>query len=99
MNIDKIEVSENNISFVIYPKKNVVIINNKEYNIETKTIEDLIKIISIWDHEYYDSSYMDGNTFEVVVYSNEKDIFRGIRGVPRNYDSFSKLVWSIYDRR
>ena len=97
MNIDKIEVSENDISFVLYPKEETILIGEKKYKIDSQLIEKLIRIISVWDNEYYDSSYMDGNIFEVVVYSNnKKTIKRGIRGIPKNYEAFSSLVRGMY---
>lgn len=100
MNIDKIEVSENDISFVIYPNDNIVVIKGKKYNIDTEIIEEFIRTIRLWKNEYYDSSYKDGNKFEVAVYSNnKKTLIIGNRNVPDNYDSFSRIVRCIYGRR
>ena len=100
MNIDKIEVSENNIYFVIYPKKKEVVINGETSIIEEEKINELIRIVRTWNHEYYDSGYTDGNRFEVIIhYNGKEDVMRGVRGLPENYESFSSLVRSIYGRR
>ena len=100
MKIDMIEVSENNKYFVIYPEKKEVIINGNSCRIETEEVEELIRIIRTWKPMYGDSSYTDGNKFEVVVLSNGKiDVMKGYRDVPDNYESFSDFVRRIYDRR
>ena len=101
MNIDMIEVVENNVSFVILPKKGKVLVDNACFDIEEKKIKELLDIIRNWDHEYNDGSYMDGNMFSVSVYYNGKvDKMRGVRGGPINYEAFSQFVRSIvYGRR
>ena len=99
MNIDKIEVTENDRYLEIYPNKNIVIIEGKPYEIKTEDIRELLRIIRNWDNAYYSSKGIDGNRFEVVVYSKgEKTIMRGLRKLPDNYDSFVSLVRSIYGR-
>ena len=101
MNIDMIEVTENNISFVIMPKQRKVLINDKYYDIEEKKIKEFLDIIRNWNHEYRDNTHMDGNMFSVNIYYNGKvDKISGVRDVPLNYAAFSEFVRSIvYDRR
>lgn len=100
MNIDMIEVMENDIKFIIFPKKEKVLIGDKYYPITMKEIEKLIRIIRNWYSNYNDNSYFDGNIFSVSVHHDGKvDKFRGIRGVPSNYQEFIEFVRDIYDRR
>ena len=101
MNIDMIEVTENNISFIIFPKKGKYLFNDKYYDIEEKKIKELLDIIRNWHHEYSDKTYMGGNMFSINIYYNGKvDKMSGVRGVPTNYAAFSQFVRSIvYDRR
>ena len=100
MNIDKIEVQNNDKQFIIYPKKLNVEIENKSYNIELELIEELIRIIRVWDNEYMDNSYNDGISFCVKVYYDGKvDVMKGRRAVPENYEEFNKYVKKIYDRK
>lgn len=100
MNIDKIEVQNNDKQFIIYPKKLNVEIENKSYNIELELIEELIRIIRVWDNEYIDNSYTDGISFCVKVhYDGKVDIMKGRRAVPENYEEFNKCVKKIYDRK
>ena len=100
MNIDKIEVTENDKYFVIYPKEKTVYINDKKYDIELEKIKELIRIIRLWDNEYYNSSYFDGNNFEIVIYfDDKKETIKGTRSTPQNYEDFSNMIRSIYDRR
>lgn len=99
MNIDMIEVIENNLRFIIYPKKKQVLINNAYYPITEEKIQELISIISTWDNEYGASRQIDGNYFEVNVhYDGKIDTMRGIRGMPKNYEKFANYVRSIYAR-
>ena len=100
MNIDMIEVMENDIKFVIFPKKRELLLENKYYPITDEEIENFIRIIRNWNHEYDDDSYLDGNMFAVSVhYDGKVDRMRGIRGMPRNYQEFADFVRNIYDRR
>ena len=100
MNIDKIEVQNNDKQFITYPKKLNVEIENKLYNIELELIEELIRIIRVWDNEYIDNSYNDGISFCVKVhYDGKVDIMKGRRAVPENYEEFNKCVKKIYDRK
>ena len=100
MNIDKIEVQNNDKEFTIYPKKQSVEIENKIYYIEKESIEELIRIIRVWDNEYIDNSYTDGINFCVKVhYDGKVDVMKGRRAVPDNYEDFNKYVKKIYDRR
>lgn len=99
MNIDMIEVIENNIKFVIFPKKEKVLIKGNYYPISKEKIDELIRIIRTWDSEYDTSGYLDGNYFEVNVYYDGKvDRMRGKRGMPNNYEEFANYVRSIYVR-
>ena len=98
MDIDMIEVMENNIKFVIFPKKGKVLIEGNYYPIEEEKINKLIRIISTWDSEYSGLG-LDGNKFEVSIYYEGKvDRMRGMRGMPSNYEEFVNYVRSIYDR-
>lgn len=100
MNIDMIEVMENDIKFIIFPKKKQVLIDNKYYPITEEEIENLIRITRNWNHEYSDYSYLDGNIFAVSIhYDGKVDRMRGIRGMPSNYQEFANFVRSIYDGR
>lgn len=100
VDIDMIEVRENDINFIIFPKKEQVLIDNNYYPITEKEIGDFVRIIRIWDNQYMDNSYFDGNRFNVNVYYDGKvDKMSGIRGIPSNYEAFTKFVRSIYDRR
>lgn len=99
MNIDMIDVIENEIKFVIFPKKEKVLIEGDYYPIERKKIDELIRIICLWDNEYTSQDSLDGNYFEVNVYYDGKvDRMRGRRGIPKNYEEFANYVRSIYDR-
>ncbi len=99
MKIDMIEVMENNRHFIIFPKKEKVLIDDEYYPIEKEKIENLIKIICAWDNDYVSSESLDGNYFEVSVYYDGKvDRMRGMRGIPSNYEEFVNYVRSIYDR-
>ena len=100
MNIDMIEVVENSIKFIIFPKKEKVLISDKYYPIKKEKVEDLIRIIRTWDNEYNDLRHFDGNYFEVNIYYDGKvDKVRGVRGEPANYQEFIDFVRSIYDGR
>ena len=99
MDIDMIEVIENEIKFVIFPKKGKVLIDGNYYPIEEEKIEELISIICLWDSEYTTQGGLDGNYFEVNVYYDGKvDRMRGRRGMPKNYEEFANYVRSIYVR-
>lgn len=100
MNIDKIEVQNNDKEFIIYPKENKLQKLNKMLDITKEEIEELIRIIRVWDNEYIDNSYTDGINFCVKVhYDGKVDIMKGRRAVPDNYEDFNKYVKKIYDRR
>lgn len=100
MNIDKIEVQNNDKEFIIYPKENKLQKLNKTLDITKEEIEELIRIIRVWDNEYMDNSYNDGISFCVKVYYDGKvDIMKGRRAVPENYEEFNKYVKKIYDRK
>ncbi len=100
MNIDKIEILVNDISFTILPKENKLIKKDKITTISDEEISYLISIIRTWKSNYYNNKYFDGNVFEIKVHSNDKvDIIRGTRNLPENYEEFSKLVRSLYGRR
>ena len=100
MNIDKIEITENDISLTLFPKTNKLSIGEKEYKIEPDVTRELIRIIRTWDNEYIDNTYFDGNRYEIRIYQdNNVDVLKGTRNGPRNYKEFSKLIRSIYGRR
>ena len=99
MNIDMIEVMENDKHFIIFPKKEKVLIDDEYYPIGKEKIEKLINIICTWDNDYGISESLDGNYFEVSVYYDGKvDRMRGRRGMPSNYEEFANYIRSIYDR-
>ena len=100
MNIDKIEITENNISFVILPSEKKVYLEGKYYDITESEIDNLIRIIRTWDSEYVNNDYFDGNRFRINIYYEGKvDCIKGVRGYPDNYEEFTKFVRSIYERR
>ena len=93
VNVDKIEIYNNEKSFIIYPKENKLLKEENIYYIEEKEIEELIKIIRTWKNNYIDNSYNDGVIFYVRVY------YEGKRAVPNNYEEFDLYVKRIYDKR
>lgn len=100
MDIEMIEISENNIGFVIYPKEEKVLIKEKYYHIDQSEIDDFMRIIKAWKHEYINNSYFDGGSFSIAIYHDGKvDKIRGIRDYPDNYAEFSNFVRRIYERR
>lgn len=100
MNIDRIDITEKNNLIVILPKQNKLIIEERTKDISDEKIEDLIRIIRTWNKEYFNSKLMDGEKFEITIYSDGKeDTIRGIIGLPNNYEEFSKYIRSLYDIR
>jgi len=100
MEIDKIEITDNDIYLIIYPKENSVLINNEKHNISNEEIEKLLNIVMVWNHNYYSNRGLDGIRFSVKIYSdNQVDEYRGLREVPDNYLEFSNLVRGLYDKR
>ena len=99
MNIDRIDITENDISFTIYPLKNEVLIEGKMYPIEEEKILELLRIVMVWDKEYIDNTYYDGNRYEVrIIEGNNEDVYKGTRNAHANYEEFSRLIREIYDR-
>lgn len=97
VNIDKITILTNDSYMEILPKTHEVYTDDKVLSIDDETIKELIRTIRGWNHEYYDSSYLDGPMFEVKVYSEGRvDTFKGMRSLPENYSYFSELVRRIH---
>lgn len=100
MNIDKIDIYNNGISVIIYPKEKKLFKENKKYNITESEILDFLRIIRTWQNKYEDNQKKDGIIFSIKIYYDGKiDEMKGRRALPDNYKEFDAYVKKIYDRR
>lgn len=96
MDIDKIEIENNDLSFVIFPKKEEVLVEDTTRSIKTEKINELLSIIRGWNNNYYKSG-IDGIRFSIRIYSdNDVEVIRGSRDLPNNYLEFSQFVEDVY---
>ena len=66
-------------------------------DISNNFIDELVRIIRLWKHEYGNDSKIDSEEFTVIVTSNDKTIdkFHGKGIYPDNYSQFIDLIGEI----
>ena len=97
MNINKIEIFNNNLSLVIFPKEEKVLVGKISRSISVEEIEEFLDIIMYWDHNYYSNRGLDGVRFDIKIYYEDKiDEYKGVRSLPNNYKEFDTFVRKLY---
>lgn len=100
--VDYVEININNIGInldiLIDVKKNSMIINEKYKDISKEEIEELFRIIRLWDNEYLGSKLIDSEKFTIKIVSNNNiDKIVGNGNYPDNYNVFKKWVGGLYE--
>ena len=100
MNIDRIEIDDNGLYLDIYPKDKYYLCEEFKYPIDNKKIKEFIRIIGLWDKNYYSDIDHDGMHYTIKIYYDGKiDTYKGVRSGPLNYSEFSKFVRGLYVRK
>ena len=92
-----IEISINALGeyLIIYinAKNKRLILNNIEKSITEEKIYDLLRIIRNWKGNYQNSKIMDGESFKIIINTNEgTNIIKGKGNYPSNYQEFKEWI-------
>lgn len=83
---------------LIIPSKNICIINNKKYTIQNEIIDNIIKIISLWNTEYGTKQGIDLEEFQITIATTNKiDKIHGKGIYPNNYKQLLDIIGNIYE--
>ena len=99
-----IEISINALGeyLIIYinVKNKRLILNNIEKSITEEKIYDLLRIIRNWKGNYQNSKIMDGESFKIIINTNEgTTIIKGKGNYPSNYQEFKELMNGIKEEK
>ena len=98
--IDKIEITNNEMNLIIFPKENKVQIRNRKVDISDEEINMLLSIIRTWKHNYGSSKYFDGIKLNInVYYKGQVDSIKSTGEMPNGYLEFDRIVRELYDRK
>jgi len=102
-NMNSIEIYINQIgnelSIYIDTKNNKMKINDRELDISSDDIYELLRIIRTWDNLYEkDNILIDKETFMIVINTLEGiNYIRGNGGYPENYSEFKEWIGRHYE--
>ena len=88
----------NQIHIYINVEKNKMIINNKEIEIREDKIDELLRIIRLWDNSYEnDDNQVDREAF-LIILSTDEGIYniKGKGSYPNNYNLFKEWIGEFY---
>lgn len=79
--------------------KKLVLYNGEKKNIDyKKLIADICLLTSTWKSEYTKNSYIDGESFEIIIDDNEKKFtYRGKNSFPNDYSSLKEILAEVGD--
>ena len=102
--IKAVEIIINNgpiniVNSIISFEDNICLYNNHKYIIDEDFKDELVKIISLWKHEYGYSNNIDDQEFNVTVYTDKKESFHGKGIFPNNYASLIGLFEGLDNGR
>lgn len=78
-------------------KKNRIVINNRIDFISQEKIDELLRIIRLWEN-HYSGDLIDGDSFFIKInMENGYDIINGHGGYPENYLSFKEWISGFHE--
>jgi len=100
--VNKIEISLTGLKemyAIIDLNSKAITINNKSFLISEYEIDNLFRIIRLWNKEYINNQIIDSEEFNIKIYSNDKiDTIKGKGNYPNNYNEFKNWLGEVYVR-
>ena len=95
--IDKIEIKLMNYELVI--KENTCYINNKSIKLNKEDMENIIRIIRNWTHEYTNNKIIGENHDYINIYEdNKKYSYAFHNNYPTDMDNLISYIGDMYAR-
>lgn len=99
--IKKIEIRiislTRNIELIIIPETLKIYVEDKINDISLHEIEQLLKIMCLWNNEYIDDKIIDSEKFIIKIYTDHGvDEYYGNGKYPANYQAFIEEVEKLY---
>lgn len=98
--INNIIITINDQIILIDYHNDTITINNIVKNITKADVDNLLRIIRLWDNKYINDSIIDGEQFKIEINTNiGTDVIEGKGAYPSNYSSLKAWINDIYDRK
>jgi hypothetical protein len=86
-----------NMDINIVPSTLKVYVKDQEKNIDKDTIDRLLSIICMWEHEYFNDKILDAPTCRVKIFTDTGvEEFFMMGEFPKTYKEFYDIVSDIY---
>ncbi len=82
--------------YIIDTINNTITKNGTTKKILPEIINDIIRMISVWDREYYSNKVIDGEEFYIEIVSDKITTIHGKGSYPSNYADFKTLLGALW---
>jgi len=97
--VNKIDIYLNELYVVIDLLGKYIEINNNRIDINCNDINNLFKIIRLWNNKYVDNNIIDSEEFKINIYSSDGiEVIYGKGKYPNNYNELKDWVGGMYAR-
>ena len=97
--IEKIEMNINNFNVLIDKEHNKCIINDKECEIKSDDIDNIIRIIRNWDYSYINNKVIGESHYIIKIICDDNEYkYRFDNAFPDNFLELVRYIGGIYER-